>query len=203
LSYDFLNRHGLFKTEQMICIVGDGHGFLGTLIKTLCPDAKVLFINLGRNLLIDAISFSAVFPDIEPLLLTQSENLQQLENKSVMFLEAENFEKMQNLPVSLFINVASMQEMDLPIIKKYFEYMCTSSANPHFYYCNREEKALPDGSIIRFADFPWELGNILVDELCPWYQQYPNSKPPFWRPFDGQHRHRLVKLKTSTHSQSN
>jgi hypothetical protein len=72
--------------------------------------------------------------------------------------------------------------------------MRTSSAEPHFYCCNREEKTLPDGSIIRFADYPWGRNSMIIDELCPWYQQYLSSKPPFHRPFDGPTMHRLVKL---------
>jgi len=53
LIYDLLHSHGLFKTEDIICIIGDGHGFFGSLIKKMNPKAKVLFINLGRNLFID------------------------------------------------------------------------------------------------------------------------------------------------------
>ena len=43
-------------------------------------------------------------------------------------------------------------------------------------------------------DYPWGDEEIFIDELCPFYQYYPSSRPPFWRPFDGPIRHRLVKL---------
>ena len=203
LIFDLLNSYGLFNTEHLICIIGDGHGFFGTLINTLCPDTRILFVILGRNLLIDAICYSEVFPESEPLLFQRHEHRLQLEDKSAIFLEAEHFEWMQNFTISLFINVASMQEMDLPIINRYFEYMRTSSASPHFYCCNREEKTLPDGSVTRFADYPWGKEDILLDELCPWYQEYPYTQLPFWRPFDGPTRHRLVKLQAITKSHSN
>ncbi len=196
LKYDLLDSYSLFNSEEIICIIGDGHGFFGSLIKTLRPDARILFVNLGRNLLIDAICFSKAFPHIEPLHLQRSEDCNLLQNHEIAFLEAEQFELMQKLPISLFINVVSMQEMDVPVISRYFEYMRTSTAQPHFYCCNREEKKLSDGSVIRFADYPWEAGggvDILLDELCPWYQKYPNSYPPFWRPFEPI-RHRLVKF---------
>jgi hypothetical protein len=196
LIYDLLESYGLFNTEHLICIIGDGHGFFGTLIKTLCPDARILFINLGRNLMIDAVCFSAVFPDIDPLLLEQPGDCQLLDNQSIIFLEAEHFEWMQNLPISLFINVASMGEMDMPVINRYFEYMRTSTVASNFYCCNREEKTLPDGSVICFDAYPWGSANIVLDELCPWYQKAPSSRPPFWRTFKGPFRHRLVKLKS-------
>lgn len=194
LSFDLINSYDLFNTNDFICIIGDGHGFLGTLIKTMLPGKKILFINLGRNLLIDAVCFSKVFPDIEPMLIQIPEDRKIIENHSIIYLEAENFGLMKKLPIRLFINIASMQEMDMHVIQKYFEYMRTSTVEPHFYCCNRKEKALPDGSIIRFSDYPWGRGVIFFDEYCPWYQKYPSSKPPFWRPFDGPMMHRLVKL---------
>jgi len=96
----------------------------------------------------------------------------------------------------LFVNIASMQEMDMPVINKYFEIMKTSTVESYFYCCNREEKVLSDRSIIRFMDYPWGGGQILVDEPCPWYQEYPSNRPPFWKPFDGTNLHRLIKLGT-------
>ena len=35
---------------------------------------------------------------------------------------------------------------------------------------------------------------IIFDELCAFYQKYPVSVPPFWLPFDGPMKHRLVKM---------
>ena len=195
LIYDLLNSYNLFETKHIICIIGDGHGFLGTLIKKMCPEAKILFINLGRNLLIDALCFSKIFPELEHLHLQQPKNSYQLNGQSILFLETEQFENMQTLPISLFINIASMQEMDMKVIDSYFEYMRHSSEESHFYCLNREEKLLPDGSVTKFMDYPWGEEEILLDGQCPFYQKYPSSRPPFYHDFDGSHRHRLVKLK--------
>ena len=120
-----------------------------------------------------------------------------MKDHSMIVLEAEKCELINKLPISLFINIASMQEMDMPVIQKYFEYMRTSTVESYFYCCNREEKTLFDGSVIRFSDYPWdEEERIIIDEPCPWYQQYPSNCPPFWHDFDGTHLHRLIKLNT-------
>jgi hypothetical protein len=106
---------------------------------------------------------------------------------------------MRDLPISLFINSASIQEMDLSMINNYFDAMRTSTVESYFYCVNREEKTLPDGSVIRFNDYPWQSSDITVsgiDGMCPWYQEYPSSIPPFWKPFDGPIWHRLIKLST-------
>ena len=70
---------------------------------------------------------------------------------------------------------------------RYFKYMRSSKKSPcYFYCCNRLEKELPDGSIIKFINYPWKNNDdVLIDELCPWYKKYPSLKPPFFRKYDG------------------
>lgn len=65
-----------------------------------------------------------------------------------------------------------------------------------FYCCNREEKILPDGTIVRFKDYPWSpQDDVLDDAACPWHQQYYSARPPFIHPYDGPIRHRLAVLR--------
>ena len=90
-----------------------------------------------------------------------------------------------------------MQEMDPPVIEKYFNNLRSAAVNKeiHFYCANREEKILPDGTLTRFSKYPWSSKDkVKVDELCPWHQSTYSYKPPFYRPLDGPIRHRLVKL---------
>lgn len=83
----------------------------------------------------------------------------------------------------------------MPVINEYFDLMRSGDGARYFYCCNRVEKKLPDGSVIRYNDYPWSADDtIVIDELCPWYQKYPVSLPPFWKPFAGPIRHRLVQL---------
>ena len=199
LFFDLLTSLNRLNTDDFICIIGDGYGFFGTLIKSLIPDAKIIFINLGRNLLIDVVCFSSIFTDNEVLHLFREEDKEDISNHSIVFLEAENYELMRDLPISLFINIASMQEMNLSMINNYFDAMRTSTVESYFYCVNREEKTLPDGSVICFNDYPWQSSEITVggiDGLCPWYQEYLSPIPPFWEPFDGPIWHRLIKLST-------
>ena len=82
---DLIDYYGLFKPPYLICIIGDGHGFLSTLIKSLYPEVKILAINLGRNLLIDVICFSRIFPDVEPFYIHKPEDCKLIDNKSIIF----------------------------------------------------------------------------------------------------------------------
>lgn len=189
----YLFRRGI----KTVCVIGDGYGYFSSLIRLIDPDVRVISINLGRTLFFDVLYSMKCFPEIHPILLAEEENKCELvSNNQLIFIEAENFGFLKGLPIDLFVNIASMQEMDPGVIEKYFQYMRSSSQSPcYFYCCNRVEKKLPDGTITEFMKYPWQNSVILLDELCPWYQKYPLSKPPFWFAFDGPIQHRFVRLK--------
>lgn len=162
-----------------VCIIGDGYGYFASLIRAIAPPSVILCVNLKEILEIDKQYYGMVNPA----------------DPKIRFIDAHNYAQIQNYRIDLFVNIVSMQEMNPPVIEKYFEYMRNSKTKEkYFYCCNRREKELPDGTITKFPDYPWGDSEILLDELCPWYQEYPSSIPPFWRPFDGAIQHRMVKL---------
>ena len=86
--------------------------------------------------------------------------------------------------------------MDLDIISNYFKYLYNKGEESfYFYLCNKEEKFSSDGSSIRFKDYQFNCeDSILVDELCPWHQNFYLFKPPFIRKYDDPTRHQLRKV---------
>jgi hypothetical protein len=182
------------KGIRVVCVIGDGYGYFTLLLKYLDPDLKIISVNLGKTLFFDVLSAQKGLPDEETMLLDAINRQKPL--VSLNFCEAERYELLCGLPVDMFINIASMQEMDPAIVHSYFDYMHKSSSKEvYFYCCNRERKVLPDGTVSQFSDYPWGDARILLDELCPWYQKFPTSLPPFWKSFDGPTRHRIVRLK--------
>jgi hypothetical protein len=182
---------------KSVCVIGDGYGFLANLLKVLESGLQVISVNLGRTLLFDVLFSKRVLPSVYPALLNdKGEEKEVLQNHELIFIEAEKFDILRNFKIDLFINIDSMQEMDASTISKYFMYMRSSQQVPcYFYCCNRISKKLPDGQLINFFEYPWsEKDKIIFDELCPWHQEHPTSKPPFWLPFDGPFQHRLVIL---------
>jgi hypothetical protein len=179
------------------CIIGDGYGFFANLLKVLDPNLKIISINLGRTLFFDTLFSKEISHDVHPALLRDRRETEEVfQRHQIIFIEAENFKLLENLEIDLFVNIDSMQEMDAAVIAKYFEYMRSSLGFPcYFYCCNRIKKELPDGQSTSFFEYPWsEKDDIVFDELCPWHQKYPISRPPFWLPFDGPVQHRLVIL---------
>lgn len=181
--------------KNAIAIIGDGYGYLGSLLGEWLPMATIIEINLGRTLFFDAYYLTKAFPDRRHELF--NEETASGKSGCFLYLDAESVSNVRNLGAWLYINIASMQEMDIPVVHDYLRLMRAerSESAPLFYCSNREEKQLPDGAVTKFGEYGW-LGDdeIILDELCPWVQMYPKSFPPKWLPFDGPTRHRLVKL---------
>ena len=122
------------------------------------------------------------------------EEFNSVDKKNIYLIEAKNHKFLASIPFGLVINIASMQEMEKSVIGQYFEYI-QIKRNVYFYCCNREEKSLPDGTIIRFKEYPWKLNDeIILDELCPWHQKYYEFPWPVYKNYDGPHIHQLRKM---------
>ena len=88
-----------------------------------------------------------------------------------------------------------MGEMNLSFVSEYFydiRKLYNNTKNLYFYCCNRVEKQFPDGTVTRLSEYPWKKDDkILVNELCPWHQEYYSFRPPFYRKYDGPIMHKL------------
>ena len=178
LTLAFLGRHVPGDAGQMetVCVIGDGFGTMASLLLGAELAKQVVVVNLTKTLLVDLWYLRLCLGD-------------------------EPFESDVEL-----VTGDTAPEMDPPVILKYFEDLRGSAGSGGllFYCCNREEKRLPDGTVTRFSEYPWlETDQILVDELCPWHQQYYTFRPPFYRSYDGPIRHRLVNLSKNSGSYSN
>ena len=186
-------------TEPTV-IIGDGFGLMGCLaLSHKHLTTKIVLVNLRQNLLADAFYIRKSLPD-EGLVLAETpedyQNALDQDECRVVLVRADNAELISHRGIGLAINIAAMQEMDPEITRSYFSGMRRSRNDSTFFYCaNREKKTLPDGTVSRFADYGWcDDDEVLVDGLCPWMQKYYSPRPPFYHPYDGPHRHRLVKL---------
>lgn len=196
IAADFLSQKGILNGLKTAVVIGDGYGFMTSLLKKIEPRLIVYSVNLGKILFFDVFYTQKVHPGEKIILAKVKEDLVQTRGNGIIFLEAEQSDILFEQPLDLFISITSMQEMDTPIIGNYFKIMRSGKGARYFYCCNRVEKILPDNSIIRFNDYPWDNQNdkIIVDELCPWYKKYPYNKPPFWKYINGPIQHRLAKL---------
>ena len=190
------------KIPATVLNIGDGYGFMSSLFLSTYLDRKVICVNLTKPLLLDAIFVRKGVPGVNTALVT---NLIDLKNAiadpaiNLVLVQADNANILTEIPIGLATNLVSMQEMDMPVVKNYFDILRRNPANHTlFYCCNKLMKELPDGSKIRFDQYPWKPNDLVFyDSICPWSQWYYSKKPPFWHYRVGEDRviwHRLVSL---------
>ena len=190
---------GRLTPGSIAAVIGDGFGMLASLLLALAPGVRTINVNLSKTLLVDLVFLSKAAPDLKFALATGSAGLRTLLDDPTVRaigLRAEDAQLLADCRVDLAINVVSMQEMDPPVIAGYFAALRAGDGPPvTFYCCNRLEKTLPDGTVVRFNDYPWSgADRILLDEPCPWNQTFYTWRPPLYRPYDGPIWHRLAIL---------
>lgn len=194
-------RKAALGPDAVVAVIGDGFASMTTLLLASRLARRVVLVNLDKTLLVDLAYYrrwAGKRADALMLVSEASELVEALDGDAELIaVQAENHALLQRTPIDLAINIASMQEMNPPVIAAYFEDLRAVQARRtlYFYCCNREEKRLPDGTITRFADYPWRTEDeVLVDERCPWHQDYYVTRPPGYRRYDGPARHRLLRM---------
>lgn len=199
----------ILRPSSMACVIGDGFATTTSILLQTNSSKSVVLVNLTKTLLVDLWYLKQWMGDVHfersVKLVTDEDSLVEIMKyqpshpslTQVIAIQAKDHQLIKKCPIDYAINIVSMQEMNPKIIEQYFNDLRSVASNKdiYFYCANREEKMLPDGTITRFSEYPWLLGDEVVDDqLCPWHQFYYAYKPPFYRPYDGPIRHRLVRL---------
>ena len=88
-----------------------------------------------------------------------------------------------------------MQEMDTHVINSYFELIRSQNLKKTYFYCCNRVSKNARRHVVSFDDYPWlETDKLVFDEVCDWYSEFPISRPPFVKEFDGKHKHRLIEV---------
>jgi hypothetical protein len=200
LSFLYEKVPSIFKNKSSILVIGDGFASMTNLLWSTNYSNNIILINLTKTLLVDLLhikkNLSSNDFDNNVFLISENEKLKDIENlisnrKIIILIEAKNHFFLDYLSFNLVINIASMQEMNNEVIKEYFDHI-QKKEDVYFYCCNRKQKFLPDGTVTKINEYPWKSNDrIIVDELCPWHQEYYTFSKPFYRKYDGPHIHQL------------
>ena len=191
--------------------IGDGYGFLSGLYKKFYPNSSIVLVDLGKSLFFQARELKEAFPNLRHYLVQGDEtSTEAFQGYDFIFCPAEHVNVLQGVVFDFAYNIASMQEMTNPTIKKYFDFLRANMTKENlFYCCNRIEKIMDGGEITRFEEYPWDQGDrYLVDADCPWMKFFISGQKtrrgfkigqwrvPLINYFDGDLKHRLTILKT-------
>lgn len=196
----FSRRH-----PDVIMAIGDGHGILSALLHLMYPGAQIWLVDLGPTLVFQAYHLGRAFPDSTHVIAGAPAAGARA---TFVYCPAEQVNSLLPAKVDLAVNVASMQEMSPEVVANYFS-LLRSRRTDVFYCCNRVEKRLPGGELLRFHHYPWLPEDVhLVDEPAPWHQFFVGRGPsphvrfagipiPLMHRYDGMHWHRLTRLAPS------
>jgi hypothetical protein len=181
------------SNSDAIAIIGDGYGRIANLVLATLPKTLVVLVNLQPSLEMDLAAVRLAHPRVRILAPDRAGDVEALPaDLKVIALPAEKAHLLQQLKIGGAFNTSSMQEMDLAAIRNYFHLLRTTRGAATWFYCaNAVEKRWVDGTVIRFADYPWSARDrVLLDEICPWAHRAYQIKPPryFEHPFRNQHR---------------
>jgi len=195
---------------KTFALIGDGDGFLGTLILRYFRNQKIRMVNidLPLALVLQASTHEAAHPKMAmSALLPDMQDDRHPKQAGVTFVHPDRIEQIDE-PIDCAINVASMQEMPPSSIEAYFLFLrrC-STKNSRFYCVNRLEKKLVGGEILKFYHYPWRKDDrLFIDGVCPYFvhflefqrssrgPHFLGTRIPFLNYYNGPVMHRLVHL---------
>jgi hypothetical protein len=181
--------------NQIICIIGDGaSNFVSLCLSAPEQFKKIISINLPEVHLVELeMILRSGVAESDLMLVDSKAGASEFfdSDSKVAIVSAEDVKCLLGLKIDVFVNMSSMQEMTKEAISEYFDLI--SGNGSLFYCCNREEKKLPDGTIIRFDEYPWGPAKFLIKEVCPWMRKTMNLTRPFIRRQEV-HVHALAKF---------
>lgn len=197
------------KGRLVFLMIGDGYGFLSSLIKAVVPDSVLILVDIGKTLLFQCFYCQKAHPQrIHHSIFEEGDiNMNNISKYDFIYCPSEYLQRISKIKYDICINIASMQEMNQETISMYFNFIRkTMNQKNLFYCCNRELKILVGGERIEFDRYPWDNEDKhLVDEYCPWYKYHISNEKknnlrlfnisiPYISYFDGLIKHRLTVL---------
>ena len=161
LTLAFLRKHLDLEGEGYpICVIGDGYANMSSVILGSLPNSKVIVVNLAKSLMVDLICLRKAFPGEKFALVGTKEELDLAlaePDIRIILVGANDPHTLNNVSLSLAINIESMMEMDSHITKQYFDILRSrSEGDLPFYCCNLENKKFSGTGTSNFYDYPWQ-----------------------------------------------
>lgn len=200
-TFDYLEQKlENFKNIKSICVIGDGTGNFVLPAYNSNKFNNIISVNLSEVLYHDYVYINSCSElEYNIYVVDTKEELNKLlktDEKKIILISASNASILSNNNIDMFVNIASMQEMNNSIVKNYFNIIKSNEA--YFYCCNRTKKVLPGNETLIFEEYPWGENLTIIDDeyTCPWMKRFYNYKMPFIHKYDGNIQHRLVKFFT-------
>jgi putative sugar O-methyltransferase len=189
----------LNNENNIILEIGGGFGSLVSKIKKLKPNTKIIVVYLPESLNLQIYYIKSLYPDSKILLYEEFNNkllnVDHLDINSFfkevdfIFLPPNSLNKLKKFGrfVNIFINTRSFQEMDIEMIKKYFEFIENAIVEGGIFYNSNKYNKFINNKNVRFSEYPysdnWDclssaqsFNQANVHELCTKYNSSTQEK---------------------------
>lgn len=157
-----------YSRHLNIMVIGDGYGFLSSLIKETIPDSTIVMVDIGKTLLFQAVSCQKAHPDKSHHFITEEFG----SYYDFVYCPTELLEKL-DFNFDIVINSGSMGEMSNKIIARYFSFIRKHTYKDNLFYCCNREIKHPQGEAVEFYKYPWVVGDRhIIDEECFFHKHY-------------------------------
>jgi len=176
-----------------ICTIGDGKANFITGCLFSKNNITLYSVNLPQALIQDYLIIKKfnILND-ENIKVVNSEEDLNSKNIKLFLIPAEKKSLLKNQNINLFSNIVCFQEIPKTETREYFEIIKNNKG--YLYCCNREEKKLYDGEIIKYYDYPWGDCRKIFEEECLLYRKYYSLRPPFIHKIKDKIIHSLTKF---------
>ena len=166
IQYIWLRQHVDFSKIDVVLEIGSGIGTNIELLLKLHPHLKVILIEIAPQLYFSQEYLAAIFGDEKGCRYSQMKGIKEINHKTlgkhmVFCLLPNMIDRIKLEKIDLYFNSASMEEMDLTIVKNYIKYL--NNFNTRFVYLMNSKKAL---------QYEREAGHLGYDEYLKYFTNY-------------------------------
>ena len=129
----------LLKQDSVWLDIGSYYGGLEGLVKKYFPDIKIIMVDFNHQLARSYIYLNELYPDANHILPKQVNSIQNIESipkGSIMYVEIEDFDKLNNFKINLTTNFFSLGEMKKQTFKNYIQSDIVQNSEI-IYFANR------------------------------------------------------------------
>ena len=152
------------QQNNLICEIGGGYGGMATKIKKNYKNLKYIIFDLPEVNAVQTYYLNKEFPDAKIYGYKDFLNNKKIinENFDFLILPGWTIKELRDNSVDMFINMRSIQEMNLKTIDFYFKELQRTIKIDGIFTCINRYKKRVSGECINFTDYPYDTNwNIL------------------------------------------
>ena len=138
-----IQKFKLLKDDEIWVDIGSYYGGLQGLVKKYFPDIRIIMVDFNHQLLRSFLYLKQMYPDANHILpnkISSINNLNEIPKGSILYLEVEDFKKIQKLKINLTTNFFSLGEMKKVVFESYLKSKVIENSDK-IYFVNRFSSA--------------------------------------------------------------